>query len=840
MPLSALRRLFPTPTERTRKAYGQQVARVNEFAHDVQKLANSQLRARARQHLQSARDRGVAEAHELAVSLALAREAAYRALGQRAYDVQVMAALALLDGRIAEMRTGEGKTLAAVLAAYAAALTQPGVHLVTANEYLAKRDAAAMGQVFEFLGMSTGATLPGMPPEQKRAAYSCDVVYGPSTEFAIDYLHDNLVGRAEDRLQRESAFVIIDEVDAVLIDSARRPVTLNGPAEGSTDLVQRLAELPSQLARQADPKAEGDYWVDEAAQGVVLSEQGYDALERILATSGLLPEGSSLFAGENTGLVFAVNATLRAHSLFQRDRHYVVQDGAVVLVNEMTGRAMPGSRLEEGLHQALEAKEGVPVQLASQPYATISLQNYFRRYQKLAGMTGTAETEAIEFKQVYGREVSIIPTRRPSVRQDHDDLIYMTAADKWSAVLREIKERHGWGQPILVGTGSIEDNERLSAMLAAEGLPHQVLNAQNHAREAQVIAMAGAPGAITLAAGMAGRGTDIILGGDLEGQLATLRANPELSEAEKVGMAEALSREWALLRDQAVAAGGLYVLGTERYESRRVDNQLRGRAGRQGDPGESRFYLSLEDPLLSAFPSEAIQRMATNLRIPAGEALEHRWVSKAIAAAQRQMEARSYNARKQILEFDNVIAAQRQVIYAQRDTVLAAADVAGTVTSMRRAALHALFDAFIPEGSHEADWDITGAERALADEYELRIPIQQMLAEDPQLERDVLRARVMAAADDAFLAKESAIGEANMRMFEKMALLQVLDRHWRAQLASLEHLQHGIHLRGYANKDPKQEYKREAFGLFERMLHSVGSKVARAVYTVETRPRGAV
>lgn len=831
-----LRKLIPSAIDRTRKLYAEQVEQVSQFSFEIQKLTDDQLRARAERHRDDISAHRSSSPNARILSLALAREAAFRVLGQRPFEVQIMGALALLDGKIAEMRTGEGKTLAAVLAAYSTAVEKQSVHIATANDYLAERDAKTMAPVFEFLGLTVGATLPGMPAEQKRAAYACDVTYGAVTEFVFDFLKDNLVTRAEDRVRKAPALLITDEADSVLIDNARRPIVLTGPSNAPVARIAQLSALSAELVRQADTKAPGDYWIDVAAQSVVVSETGYEKIEAALIRLQLLAEGDSLYAPENAGLLYSVHAVLRAHSLFERDRHYVVQGDQIVLISELTGRAMPGSRLEEGIHQALEAKEGLPIRPASETYAFVSVQNFFRQFEKIAGMTGTAETEALELEQVYGLKVAVIPTRLPCLRNDRDDLIYLTATEKWEAIARDIAERHKRGQPVLVGTGSIDDNDRLSARLTAEGIPHQVLNARNHASEARIIAMAGMPGAVTLTAGMAGRGTDIILGGNLAEQLAELQAREGLSPAEKVGLSEAEEAQWEQRHAAVVAAGGLYVIGTERYESRRVDNQLRGRAGRQGDPGESRFYLSLEDPLLAAFPSDAIRRMVANLRIPEGEALEHPLASKAIAAAQRQMEARNYNMRKQMLEFDNVAALQRATLYAQRDAILEAPDVSGFVADARRRAIASVFDAHVPEGTHEANWDVSGAEKELADEFELRIPIRQILASDPHMDRETLRDRVLSAAEGAFLAKEAELGESNMRVFEKLATLQVLDRYWRVQIANLEQLQHGIHLRSYANKDPKQEFKREAFGLFEQMLGMIGRKVATAVYTVRAQP----
>lgn len=832
-----IRKILPSAVDRTRKAYAAQVEQVGQFSYEIQKLTDAQLQARAAQHRASS---GQAQSPNARIlSLALAREAAYRVLGQRPFDVQVMAALALLDGKVAEMHTGEGKTLSAVLAAYSAAVAGGPVHVVTANEYLAGRDARTMAPVFEFLGLSTDAALPRMPQAQKQAVYACDIVYGSVSEFIFDYLKDNLVTRAEDRVRREPALVIIDEADSVLIDNARRPIVLTGPSDAPVDLMPRLSTIVPELIRQADARAPGDYWIDVPGQSAILSEAGYEKVESLLSRLQILPEGGSLYAPENAGLLYGVHAVLRAHGLFEKDRHYVVQDSQVVLINELTGRPMPDTRLEEGVHQALEAKEGLPVRPASQVYAAISVQNFFRRFPHIAGMTGTAETEALELDQVYGLKVAVLPTRLPCVRQDRDDLVFMTADEKWAAVADDIAKRHALGQPVLVGTGSIEDNDRLSARLASAGIPHRALSARNHASEAQVIADAGIPGAVTLTAGMAGRGTDIVLGGDLSGQLAALQAREDLPAAEKVALAEGAKVRWAQRHAEAVALGGLYVIGTERYESRRADNQLRGRSGRQGDPGESRFYLSLEDPLLVAFPSDAIQKMLANLRIPAGEPLEHPLVSKVISAAQRQMEARNYGLRKQMLEFDNVASMQRQTLYSQRDAILDSSDVESVVADMRHSVICAVFDTHFPEGSHEANWDVTGAEAALTEEFDLSIPIGGILASDPHLDRDTLRTRVLTAAEGAFLAKEAELGVPSMRRFEKIVLLQILDRYWHIQLANLEQLQLGIHLRSYANKDPKQEFKREAFGLFEQMLDTVSRKVTRAVYTVRVQPQQA-
>ncbi|HWC46042.1 MAG TPA: preprotein translocase subunit SecA, partial [Casimicrobiaceae bacterium] len=726
-------------------------------------------------------------------------------------------------------------TLVATLPAYLNALSGKGVHIVTVNDYLAQRDADWMGRIYRFLGLTVGVNLPHMEPELKRAAYAADITYGTNNEFGFDYLRDNMKFNLRDYVQRELNYAIVDEVDSILIDEARTPLIISGQSDDNVETYYRLNELPPKLTRQQEEKGPGDYWVDEKAHQVLLSEEGHEKVEQLLAAAGLTPPGSSLYDAHNISLVHHLYAALRAHALFHRDQHYVVQNGEVVIVDEFTGRLMPGRRWSDGLHQAVEAKEGVPIQKENQTLASITFQNYFRMYQKLAGMTGTADTEAFEFQQIYHLETMVIPTNLPMVRKDENDLVFRTLAEKVSAIIGDIKDCHQRGQPVLVGTTSIENSEMLSMHLDKERLPHQVLNAKQHAREAEIVAQAGRPGVITIATNMAGRGTDIVLGGTIEPQLLKIREDETLAPDERQRQIDAMRGEWQERHDAVVKAGGLHIVGTERHESRRIDNQLRGRSGRQGDPGSSRFFLSLEDPLLRIFGGERLSGIMQRLKMPEGEPIEHTIVNRSIAKAQNRVEARNFDIRKQLLEYDDVANDQRRVIYQQRNELLESENVAETIGNMIRGEVDAAFKRAIPPESVEEQWDVAGLQTTLASEYQLQAPVAEWLKAEPDLDDDALRERIEKLADDAWRGKEAAVGTELMRQFERSLMLQTLDHHWREHLASLDHLRQGIHLRGYAQKNPKQEYKREAFELFSDMLDRIKQDVVRVVLTVQVR-----
>ena len=831
---NVFKKIFGSRNERLIKQYMQKVRAINALEPAMEKLADAELRARTDQFRERLA-KGETLDQLLPEAFAVVREAGKRSLGMRHFDVQLVGGMVLHDGKISEMRTGEGKTLMATLPAYLNALGGQGVHVVTVNDYLASRDAEWMGRLYGFLGLSVGVNLSQMPHEQKQAAYAADITYGTNNEFGFDYLRDNMVFQLSEKVQRGLHFAIVDEVDSILIDEARTPLIISGQAEDSTELYIAINAIPPQLARQEKEDGEGDYWVDEKAHSVLISESGHEKIEALLMEMGLLPEGSSLYDASNIRLMHHVNAALRAHAVFHRDQHYVVQNGEVVIVDEFTGRLMAGRRWSEGLHQAVEAKEGVAIQKENQTLASITFQNYFRMYAKLAGMTGTADTEAYEFQQIYNLETVVIPTHRPMIRKDMHDQVFMTAKEKYAAVIRDIRDCQGRGQPVLVGTTSIEINEYLSGLLQKEGLQHEVLNAKQHAREAEVVAQAGRPGAITIATNMAGRGTDIVLGGSIQKQLDAIDADESLSVTEKGLRKERLKSEWQQVHEQVLAAGGLHIIGTERHESRRVDNQLRGRSGRQGDPGSSRFYLSLEDPLLRIFASDRVAAIMGKLKLPEGEAIEHPWVSRAIENAQRKVEARNFDIRKQLLEYDDVANDQRKVIYQERNELLAAEDIADTITAMRADVINSVIDQHIPPGSMEEQWDVDGAEKALEAEFSLQIPLAQWLKEDEKLDEQGLREKAVAAASEAYAAKEAIVGADVLRHFERAVMLQSLDSHWREHLAALDHLRQGIHLRGYAQKNPKQEYKREAFMLFSNMLDAVKMEVTRITCTVQIR-----
>ena len=831
---SIFKKVFGSRNDRLVKQYLQKVKAINALEPALEKLSDAELAARTAE-FKTRLANGESLDALLTEAFATVREASKRVLGMRHFDVQMVGGMVLHDGKIAEMRTGEGKTLMSTLPAYLNALTGKGVHVVTVNDYLASRDAEWMGRLYGFLGLTTGINLSQIPHEAKQAAYAADITYGTNNEYGFDYLRDNMVYEVSQKVQRPLAYGIIDEVDSILIDEARTPLIISGQSEENTALYQQVNQIPSRLIRQKDEESEGDYSVDEKSRQVLLSEAGHEKVEGILTELGLLPEGGSLYDASNIMLMHHVYAALRAHALFFRDQHYVVQNDEVIIVDEFTGRLMSGRRWSEGLHQAVEAKEGVSIQKENQTLASITLQNYFRMYEKLSGMTGTADTEAFEFQSIYGLETVVIPTHRPMIRKDEHDQVYRTARERDQAVINDIRDRNANGQPVLVGTTSIEANEHLSAELKKAGLPHNVLNAKQHEREAEVIAQAGLPGGITIATNMAGRGTDIVLGGNIQKDVDAIKEDASLSDADRQSRIAALRADWEKRHTAVLAAGGLHIIGTERHESRRVDNQLRGRAGRQGDPGSSRFFLSLEDPLLRIFASDRVAAIMDRLKMPEGEAIEHPWVTRAIENAQRKVEQRNFDIRKQLLEYDDVSNDQRKVIYEQRNELLASTDIGETIRAMRSDVLHSVVDLYIAPGSMDEQWDVPGLEKALASQYALELPLQQWLDDDTTLDETGLRQKIIDAADALHAEKEALVGAEGLRQFERSIMLQSLDSHWREHLSALDHLRQGIHLRGYAQKQPKQEYKREAFELFSAMLNAIKAEVTQITCTVQVR-----
>jgi len=832
--INILTRIFGSRNERLLKQYGAAVRQINALEPAISALSDEDLAAKTVEFKGRIAQGETLDA-VLPEAFAVVREAGKRALQMRHFDVQLIGGMALHNGKIAEMRTGEGKTLVATLPIYLNALAGKGVHLVTVNDYLAQRDADWMGRIYRMLGMTVGVNLSQMDHAAKQAAYAADITYGTNNEFGFDYLRDNMVFEAGQRVQRGLTYAIVDEVDSILIDEARTPLIISGQADDNVDLYHRLNEVAPKLVRQQEEKGEGDYWVDEKAHQVLMSEQGHEHAEQLLAGGGLLAPGSSLYDAHNIGLVHHLYAALRAHALFHRDQHYVVQNGEVVIVDEFTGRLMSGRRWSEGLHQAVEAKEGVSVQRENQTLASITFQNYFRMYTKLAGMTGTADTEAFEFQQIYHLETVVIPTHMNMVRKDENDQVYRTLSEKVGAIVADIKDCHERGQPVLVGTTSIENSEMLSGHLAKANLPHEVLNAKQHAREAEIVAQAGRPKAVTIATNMAGRGTDIVLGGAVEPQILALREDPAMAPTEKELAISKLRSEWQVRHDEVIAAGGLHIVGTERHESRRIDNQLRGRAGRQGDPGSSRFYLSLEDPLLRIFGGERLGSIMQRLKMPEGEPIEHPIVNRSIAKAQNRVESRNFDIRKQLLEYDDVANDQRRVIYQQRNELLESTDIAETIRNMIAGLIDESVKRYIPPESIEEQWDITGLETAFASDYQLRTPVSEWLKEDAEITEDKVRARLTEAALTQYANKEIQVGPELMRQFERSLMLQTVDQHWRDHLANLDHLRQGIHLRGYAQKNPKQEYKRESFELFSDMLDRIKQDVVKVVLTVQVR-----
>ncbi len=833
-----LKKIFGSRNDRLIRQYSQTVKKINALEADFEKLSDDELRGKTAEFRQR-----VADGESLDVLLpeafAVVREAGKRVHGMRHFDVQMIGGMVLHYGKIAEMRTGEGKTLTATLAVYLNALSGQGVHVVTVNDYLASRDADWMGRIYNFLGLTVGCNLSQMPHDLKKAAYEADITYGTNNEFGFDYLRDNMVYASGERVQRGLNYAIVDEVDSILIDEARTPLIISGQAEDHTELYVKMNDVPPLLKKQEgeddnviDP---GDYTVDLKTHQVLLTEQGHEHAEEILARMGMLSEGSSLYEPANILLMHHLYAALRAHSLYHRDQQYVVQNDEVVIVDEFTGRLMAGRRWSEGLHQAVEAKEGVRIQAENQTLASITFQNYFRMYGKLAGMTGTADTEAYEFHQIYGLETVVIPTNRPMVRKDDNDLVYRTANEKYKAILDDIKSCHERGQPVLVGTTSIENSELLSHMLKQAKVPHQVLNAKQHEREAQIVAQAGGPGVVTIATNMAGRGTDIVLGGNVEKEVAALRDDAETAGDDKEARVAGLREEWKGLHQQVLEAGGLKIIGTERHESRRIDNQLRGRSGRQGDPGGSRFYLSLEDPLMKIFAGERLNAIMVRLKMPEGEAIEAGMVTRSLESAQRKVEQRNFDIRKQLLEYDDVANDQRKVIYHQRNELLEAEDISDTITAMRQGVIFDAFRVHVPEESVEEQWEIPRLEQVLEAEYGLKLPIGQWLQAEPQLGDEDIAKRIIEAADKAYADKIALVNQEAWHQFERNVMLQSLDSHWREHLAALDHLRQGIHLRGYAQKNPKQEYKREAFELFESLLDLVRSEVTKLLMTIQIR-----
>ncbi|WKB54760.1 preprotein translocase subunit SecA [Eleftheria terrae] len=835
-----LTQIFGSRNDRLLKQYRRVVEKVNALEPQFEKLSDEQLRGKT-EEFRNRFDKGETLDDLLPEAFAVVREGGKRVLKMRHFDVQLIGGMALHNGKIAEMRTGEGKTLMATLPVYLNALSRRGVHVVTVNDYLARRDAEWMGRLYNFLGLSVGVNLPQMPREDKQAAYAADVTYGTNNEFGFDYLRDNMVYETADRVQRGLNYAIVDEVDSILIDEARTPLIISGQADDQTALYLEINKIVPLLKKQigeADPRTgegviePGDFTVDEKTHQVFLTEAGHENAERILAQAGLLAEGASLYDPANITLMHHLYAALRANHLYHRDQNYVVQNGEVIIVDEFTGRLMSGRRWSDGLHQAVEAKEGVKIQAENQTLASITFQNYFRMYAKLGGMTGTADTEAYEFQEIYGLETVVIPPNRPMQRKDQLDLVYKTSREKYDAVIADIRDCYERGQPVLVGTTSIENSELISGLLEKAQLPHQVLNAKQHAREAEIVAQAGRPKMITIATNMAGRGTDIVLGGNVEKQIQLIEADPALSEAEKQARAAQLKDEWKGLHEQVKALGGLRIIATERHESRRIDNQLRGRSGRQGDPGSSRFYLSLEDPLMRIFAGDRVRAIMERLKMPDGEAIEAGIVTRSIESAQRKVEARNFDVRKQLLEYDDVSNDQRKVIYQQRNDILDAQDLNAQIASLREGALTDVVRTYVPAESVEEQWDLAGLEKTLREEWQIELPLKADVEKSSAITDEEIVERVVKAGHELYERKVGLVGKEQFTQFERMVLLQSIDSHWREHLAALDYLRQGIHLRGYAQKNPKQEYKREAFELFAQLLDVVKMEVTRVLLTV--------
>ena len=840
MATNFLTKIFGSRNDRLIKQYRKTVALINGLEADYEALSDEQLRAktdefRARVAQGESLDKILPEA------FAVVREGSKRVMKMRHFDVQMIGGISLHNGKISEMRTGEGKTLTATLAVYLNALANKGVHVVTVNDYLASRDAQWMGKLYNFLGMSVGINLPQLSREEKQAAYNSDITYGTNNEFGFDYLRDNMVYEAKDRVQRGLNFAIVDEVDSILIDEARTPLIISGQADDHTAQYMAMNQVVPMLTRQegeADPRTgegitkPGDFTVDEKSHQVFLTEQGHENAERILSSAGLIPEGASLYDPANIALMHHLTAALRASHIYHRDQHYVVQEGEIVIVDEFTGRLMTGRRWSDGLHQAVEAKEGVAIQAENQTMASITFQNYFRLYGKLGGMTGTADTEAYEFQEIYGLETVVVPPNRISRREDQLDRVYKSSPEKYTAAIADIRECHERGQPVLVGTTSIENSELISEMLTKAKLPHQVLNAKQHAREADIVAQAGRPGMITIATNMAGRGTDIVLGGNIEKDIQAVEADESLSEQARQDKVAAMRTEWLTIHEQVKALGGLRIIATERHESRRIDNQLRGRSGRQGDPGSSRFYLSLDDPLMRIFAGDRVRAIMDRLNMPEGEAIEAGMVTRSIESAQRKVEARNFDVRKQLLEYDDVSNDQRKVIYQQRNDILDATEMDAQITALREGSFTDLVRQYVPEESVEEQWDLAALERVLKDEWQIELPLRDKVSAATAITDDEILEMVLTAANDAFKLKLESVGVENFVSFERVVLLQSIDSHWREHLSALDYLRQGIHLRGYAQKQPKQEYKREAFELFGQLLDAVKNEVTRVLMNV--------
>ena len=826
--------IFGTKNERELKRMRKIVDKINALEPTISALSDADLSAKTEEFKQRY-NKGESLDKLLPEAFAVCREAGKRVMSMRHYDVQLIGGMALHDGKISEMRTGEGKTLVATLPSYLNALEGKGVHVITVNDYLAKRDAEWMGQIYRFLGLEVGINLSNISSEEKKIAYQADITYGTNNEFGFDYLRDNMIFSKEERVQRKLHYGLVDEVDSILIDEARTPLIISGQAEDNVDLYTKIDLIVAKLVRQKTEEESGDYWVDEKAHQVVLSESGHEHVEKLLIKAGLLSDQSSLYDATNISLVHHINASLKARNLFNKDQHYVVRDNSIIIVDEFTGRMMPGRRWSEGIHQAVEAKEGVEIQKENQTLASITFQNYFRMYEKLSGMTGTADTEAYEFSQIYGLETIIIPPHRTTQRKDMMDKVYRTSQERYAAVIDDIKACQKIDQPVLVGTTSIENSELISDLLTKAKLKHQVLNAKHHEKEAHIIAQAGRPGMITIATNMAGRGTDIVLGGSIESDIHEIKSNENLTEAKKEKAIKVLKDSWKEQNSLVVKAGGLHIIGTERHESRRVDNQLRGRAGRQGDPGSSRFYLSLEDSLLRIFASDRVSAIMEKLKMPEGEAIEHSWVTKAIENAQRKVEGRNFDIRKQLLEYDDVANDQRKVIYEQRNELLDSDQTAETIASMRSDVLRDLMQSHIPLGSMEDMWDIPSLEKILFSDYGLNLSIKTWIDKEPQIDIEEIYERVIEIANKQYQEKESLVGKDIIRHFEKTVMLQSIDHHWREHLSSLDHLRQGIHLRSYAQKNPKQEYKKEAFELFGYLLDTVKTEVTRITMLVKIK-----
>ncbi len=843
MSTNFLTKIFGSRNQRLLKQYRKSLEQINALESQFEKLSDDELRGKT-EAFKARVAAGETLDAILPEAFAAVREGSKRIMKMRHFDVQILGGMSLHNGKISEMRTGEGKTLTATLPVYLNALSGKGVHVVTVNDYLANRDAQWMGRLYNFLGLTVGINLPQMPREEKQAAYQADITYGTNNEFGFDYLRDNMVYEVADRVQRGLNYAIVDEVDSILIDEARTPLIISGQAEDHTVMYIAINSIVPQLKRQegeADPRTgegiitPGDFTIEEKSHQVFLTEEGHENAERILGDQGLIPQGTSLYDPANITLVHHLYAALRANHLYHRDQHYVVQDGEIVIVDEFTGRLMSGRRWSEGLHQAVEAKEGVNIQAENQTLASITFQNYFRLYGKLSGMTGTADTEAYEFQEIYGLETVVIPPNRVSRRDDQLDRVYKTTREKYEAAIKDIRECYERGQPVLVGTTSIENSEIIDALLIKENLPHQVLNAKQHAREADIVAQAGRPKMITIATNMAGRGTDIVLGGNLEMAIKNVEASESLDEAAKAAEIERVRAQWKTDHETVTSLGGLRIIATERHESRRIDNQLRGRSGRQGDPGSSRFYLSLDDPLMRIFAGDRVKAIMDRLKMPDGEAIEAGIVTRSIESAQRKVEARNFDVRKQLLEYDDVSNDQRKVIYQQRNEILDAADLSAQIAGLREGCMTDLVRQYVPADSVEEQWDTAGLEKVLADEWQLEVPVTQEVQAATAITDEDLVEKIVKAADAAFDAKVELVGGANFTQFERMVLLQSIDTHWREHLSALDYLRQGIHLRGYAQKQPKQEYKREAFELFGQLLDAVKNDVTKVLMTVKVQ-----